>query len=79
MQNWEHIMIIMESLNQPPQDVHKLKTELTRVRLWTLNGHSSLYRQTLLFADTLNDSHRGLVRSFRNFAGRVQVSFECIL
>ncbi|XP_068227770.1 U3 small nucleolar RNA-associated protein 25 homolog [Palaemon carinicauda] len=73
MQNWEHLLVLMEVLNKPPHDIHKLNTDITRIRMWTLDGHSSLYRQTLFFSATNIDHGRALVNKCKNFTGRVQV------
>ncbi|XP_064106595.1 U3 small nucleolar RNA-associated protein 25 homolog [Macrobrachium nipponense] len=73
MQNWEHLLVLMEVLNKPPHDIHKLDTDLTRIRMWTLEGHSSVYRQTMLFSATNIDHGRALINKCKNFTGRVQV------
>ncbi|XP_076043396.1 U3 small nucleolar RNA-associated protein 25 homolog isoform X1 [Oratosquilla oratoria] len=73
MQNWEHMMILMKSINLPPRDIHKLKVDLNRIRLWSLDGRSTLYRQTVLFSSTAMDHHRALITKCRNFTSRIQV------
>lgn len=73
MQNWEHILVLMEMMNKTPCDIHKLGTDLTRVRLWSLNGHASLYRQTVIFSATNVDHNRALIAKCTNFTGRLQV------
>lgn len=73
MQNWEHVLVLMEVMNQPPRDIHRLSTDLTRVRLWSLDGHAPLYRQTILFSATNIDHNRALISKCLNFAGRLQV------
>ena len=79
MQNWEHILVLMDAINKPPHDVHKLDTDLTRVRLWSLEGHASLYRQTVMFSSTTVDHHRALINKCYNFAGRLEVRHLCFL
>lgn len=74
MQNWEHILVLMEAVNKPPRDIHKLSTDLTRVRLWSLDDYASLYRQTLIFSSTTVDYHRALIGKCTNFAGKLEVS-----
>ncbi|XP_047493817.1 U3 small nucleolar RNA-associated protein 25 homolog [Penaeus chinensis] len=73
MQNWEHILVIMEALNKQPRNIQELETDLTRIRLWSLNGHAPLYRQTLLFSATAIDHNRALSSKCTNFTGRLQV------
>lgn len=73
MQNWEHILVLMEAMNKPPRDIHKLTTDLTRVRLWSLDGYAPLYRQTLIFSSTPVDYHRALIGKCTNFAGKIEV------
>lgn len=73
MQNWEHILVLMDAINKPPRDIHKISTDLTRVRLWSLEGHAPLYRQTLIFSSTPVDYHRALISKCTNFAGKLEV------
>lgn len=73
MQNWEHVLVLMEVINRPPIDIHKLDADLTRVRLWSLEGHASLYRQTVVFSATHVDHNRALISKCTNFTGRLQV------
>ncbi|KAG7170359.1 Digestive organ expansion factor-like, partial [Homarus americanus] len=73
MQNWEHVLVLMETVNKPPRDIHKLDVDLTRVRLWSLDGHSPLYRQTVLFSSTHIDHNRALISKCTNLTGRLQV------
>ncbi|XP_022097909.1 digestive organ expansion factor homolog isoform X2 [Acanthaster planci] len=48
MQNWEHIMHLMEYMHLQPRDSHGV--DFSRLREWTLNGWSKYYRQTLIFS-----------------------------
>jgi U3 small nucleolar RNA-associated protein 25 len=48
MQNWEHVLTIFEHLHLQPKKSHDV--DFSRVRNWLLDGHSSLYRQTLIFS-----------------------------
>nr|XP_027213158.1 digestive organ expansion factor homolog [Penaeus vannamei] len=73
MQNWEHILVLMEALNKQPRNIQELETDLTRIRLWSLDGHAPLYRQTLLFSATPIDHNRALISKCMNFTGRLQV------
>lgn len=73
MQNWEHVLVLLEVINRPPNNIHKLDVDLTRVRMWSLDGHASLYRQTVLFSATHVDHNRALISKCTNFTGRLQV------
>lgn len=83
MQNWEHILVLMEALNKQPRNIQELDTDLTRIRLWSLDGHAPLYRQTLLFSATPIDHNRALISKCMNFTGRLQVlcdqAWYCVL
>ena len=76
MQNWEHVVTVLESINLPVSEVKDVSSDSTRVRNWQVAGHARLYRQTLLFASTTLDLHLALVASHCNFAGSVVVSFD---
>lgn len=73
MQNWEHVLVLMEAMNRQPKNIQELETELTRIRLWSLNGHAPLYRQTLLCSATPIDHNRALISKCMNFTGRLEV------
>lgn len=47
MQNWEHVLHLMNHMNLLPLDSHGV--DFSRVRMWSLNNWSKFYRQTLLF------------------------------
>ncbi|KAM4813489.1 U3 small nucleolar RNA-associated protein 25 homolog isoform X2 [Urocitellus parryii] len=47
MQNWEHVLHLMNHMNLLPLDSHGV--DFSRVRMWSLNNWSKYYRQTLLF------------------------------
>ncbi|XP_073904514.1 U3 small nucleolar RNA-associated protein 25 homolog isoform X3 [Castor canadensis] len=47
MQNWEHVLHLMNHVNLLPLDSHGV--DFSRVRMWSLNNWSKYYRQTLLF------------------------------
>lgn len=47
MQNWEHVLHLMNHMNLLPMDSHGV--DFSRVRMWSLNNWSKYYRQTLLF------------------------------
>ncbi|KAL1139289.1 hypothetical protein AAG570_006275 [Ranatra chinensis] len=47
MQNWEHVLHVIDHLHLQPKEAHG--TDLARVRLWGLNGWSKYYRQSVIF------------------------------
>ncbi|KAG8504394.1 Digestive organ expansion factor [Galemys pyrenaicus] len=47
MQNWEHVLHLMNHVNRLPSDPHGV--DFSRVRMWSLNDWARHYRQTLLF------------------------------
>jgi U3 small nucleolar RNA-associated protein 25 len=70
MQNWEHVTFLMEKLHCRPTKSHGV--DFSRVRLWTLDELSPLYRQTLLFSSTpLVELNAVFNRSCHNFLGKV--------
>ncbi|XP_069464604.1 U3 small nucleolar RNA-associated protein 25 homolog [Ambystoma mexicanum] len=48
MQNWEHVLHMMNHLNLQPLDAHGV--DFSRVRMWNLSNCSKHYRQTLMFS-----------------------------
>uniref|UniRef100_A0A8C5N1N6 U3 small nucleolar RNA-associated protein 25 homolog n=1 Tax=Leptobrachium leishanense TaxID=445787 RepID=A0A8C5N1N6_9ANUR len=48
MQNWEHVLHLMNHLNLQPTESHGV--DFSRVRMWNLNNWAKFYRQTLLFS-----------------------------
>lgn len=70
-----------EGVNQVPQNLQELGSDLSRVRLWALNDYMRLYRQTIMFGSILTDFNRAFLSKCLNFAGRIEVrgdSFEKI-
>uniref|UniRef100_A0A1B6CSA7 Digestive organ expansion factor-like protein n=1 Tax=Clastoptera arizonana TaxID=38151 RepID=A0A1B6CSA7_9HEMI len=72
MQNWDHLLHVMEHLHLQPKESHG--TNFARVRTWALNGWSKYYRQTLVFASHLLPQISSIVnkRCF-NYSGKVLV------
>ena len=69
MMNWTHVMDIMDVLHMQPSKSHDV--DFSRVRMWSLNGLSKYYRQTLIFS-SLN-LHAVLKRS-----GNIRILFSCL-
>uniref|UniRef100_A0A915ASK5 Digestive organ expansion factor-like protein n=3 Tax=Parascaris univalens TaxID=6257 RepID=A0A915ASK5_PARUN len=67
MQNWEHVLHIIDTLHSRPE---KLNVDISRVRQWALNQHTSLYRQTIIFSTIqLAECEAIFALKCRNFAG----------
>ncbi|XP_072366053.1 U3 small nucleolar RNA-associated protein 25 homolog [Scyliorhinus torazame] len=73
MQNWEHIVHLLNHLNQQPHEPHGV--DFSRVRMWSLNNWSKYYRQTLIFS-ALQDPQINAIYSKHcfNYRGQVVVS-----
>ena len=72
MQNWDHVLYIFERLNCQPKQSNGV--DFSHVRMWSLNGWSKLYRQTLIFSEFDLQPLRSLsTRHCSNYAGQVQV------
>ncbi|XP_050442573.1 U3 small nucleolar RNA-associated protein 25 homolog [Adelges cooleyi] len=48
MQNWDHVLHIMNHFHLQPKEAHG--TDLQRVRNWSINGLSKHYRQTIMLS-----------------------------
>lgn len=48
MQNWAHLMTVVEQLNHLPSKQHR--TDFMRVKQWYLEGRARFYRQTILLS-----------------------------
>ncbi|XP_069897674.1 U3 small nucleolar RNA-associated protein 25 homolog isoform X1 [Dipodomys merriami] len=72
MQNWEHVLHLMNHMNLLPLDSHGV--DFSRVRMWSLNNWSKYYRQTLLFG-ALQDAQVNSLFSMHciNLQGQVAV------
>ncbi|KAG6933542.1 digestive organ expansion factor -like protein (zebrafish), partial [Chelydra serpentina] len=72
MQNWEHILHLMNHLNLLPLESHGV--DFSRVRMLNLNNWSKYYRQTLLFS-ALQDPQINCIfnKNCFNYRGQVAV------
>ncbi|XP_041969728.1 U3 small nucleolar RNA-associated protein 25 homolog [Aricia agestis] len=69
MQNWDHLLHVLDHLHLQPRKTHG--TDFSRVRSWAVNGWSKYYRQTLLFSSvSLPELRSVLSRKCHNYAGR---------
>lgn len=72
MQNWDHISHIVEHLNLQPSQSRGV--DFSRVRMWSLNGLSKNYRQTLLFSSVcMPEANAILSKDCGNYCGSVRV------
>lgn len=49
MQNWQHVIDILDCSNNIPKQ--KLGTDISRIRLWNLENWSKYYRQMIMFSN----------------------------
>ncbi|XP_045187130.2 U3 small nucleolar RNA-associated protein 25 homolog [Mercenaria mercenaria] len=69
MQNWDHVLHIMQHLHLQPQESHGV--DFSRVRMWTLNGWGKYYRQSLIFRSVPVPEISALFNKHcHNFAGK---------
>lgn len=72
MQNWEHLMHVMDHLHLQPKESHDC--DFSRVRLWSLNGWSKYYRQTIILSSLPSPPISLLFNKYCfNYAGKLQV------
>ncbi|XP_060594439.1 U3 small nucleolar RNA-associated protein 25 homolog [Ruditapes philippinarum] len=71
MQNWDHILHIMQHLHLQPQESHGV--DFSRVRMWTLNGWGKYYRQSMVFRSVPVPEISALFNKHcHNYAGKVE-------
>jgi len=75
MQNWSHVLHIIQHLHKQPRESRGV--DFSRVRLSNLNGYSKFYRQTIVFSSILTPEMRTIFNgSCRNFEGRIFATNE---
>lgn len=73
MQNWDHLLHVLDHLHLQPKDSHG--TDFARVRSWCVNGWSKYYRQTLIFsAIQLPEIYGIFNKKCSNYAGKLKVA-----
>lgn len=78
MQNWDHLIHVLDHLHLQPKKPHD--TDFSRVRSWSVNGWSKYYRQSLIFSSIqLPEIHGIFNRKCHNYAGKFKVSNPCNL
>ncbi|XP_015118228.1 digestive organ expansion factor homolog [Diachasma alloeum] len=77
MQNWDHLLHVLDHLHLQPKKPHD--TDFSRVRSWCVNGWSKYYRQTLIFSSLqLPEIHAVFNKKCQNYAGKVKVVNPCV-
>ncbi|XP_063985871.1 U3 small nucleolar RNA-associated protein 25 homolog [Diachasmimorpha longicaudata] len=77
MQNWDHLLHVLDHLHLQPKKPHG--TDFSRVRSWSVNGWSKYYRQTLIFASQqLPEIHAVFNKRCQNYAGKVKIVNPCV-
>lgn len=72
MQNWDHLIHVMDHMHLQPKASHG--TDFSRLRSWCVNGWSKYYRQTLVFSSIqLPEIHAIFNKKCLNYAGKVKV------
>ncbi|XP_038617328.1 digestive organ expansion factor homolog [Tachyglossus aculeatus] len=72
MQNWEHVLHLMNHVNLLPLESHGV--DFSRVRMWSLNNWSKYYRQTLLFGALQDPQVNSIFNKYCvNYRGQVAV------
>ncbi|KAL8619667.1 hypothetical protein ACOMHN_019722 [Nucella lapillus] len=75
MQNWDHLLQILDHMHKPLQQVHNM--DFTRSRLWSLNGWSKHYRQTLIFSLLLTPEIYSVFKLHcHNYSGKMEVLYK---
>ena len=68
MQNWEHMLFLMNHINQSPKDGHGC--DFSRVRMWYLEDQAKYLRQTLIFTPFISPDINALFnRHMHNVLG----------
>lgn len=72
MQNWDHMIHVLNHLHLQPKDSHG--TDFSRIRSWCVNGWTKYYRQTLIFSSIHVPEIYGIFnKKCYNYAGKVKV------
>ncbi|KAJ0173596.1 hypothetical protein K1T71_010745 [Dendrolimus kikuchii] len=72
MQNWDHMLHVLEHFHLQPKKTHG--TDFSRIRSWAVNGWSKYYRQTLVFSSVMLPEIKALInKKCQNYAGKVVV------
>ncbi|CAK1583697.1 unnamed protein product [Parnassius mnemosyne] len=73
MQNWDHLLHVLDHFHLQPKKTHD--TDFSRVRSWAVNGWAKYYRQTLIFSSvSLPEIKSVMNRKCQNYAGKVFIT-----
>lgn len=71
MQNWEHLLNLLDIINTPPK---RVLTDIQRVRHWSSSGYARDYRQTVILSDyDLLELHALMGRYASNYVGQITI------
>lgn len=70
MQNWDHVHTVMKYVNRIPKEFHG--ADFSRIRMWAINDHARLLRQTLVFSEFLTPNINSITTKAQNIAGKVR-------
>ncbi|KAK0041259.1 digestive organ expansion factor isoform X1 [Biomphalaria pfeifferi] len=72
MQNWDHFTHVFKHFHLQPRESHGV--DFSRVRMWSVNGWSKFYRQTLIFSCVLLPELLNIFNKHcHNYAGKILV------
>ncbi|CAD1469657.1 unnamed protein product, partial [Heterotrigona itama] len=72
MQNWDHMIHVLNHLHLQPKESHG--TDFSRVRSWCAHGWTKYYRQTLIFSSIHIPEIYGIFnKKCYNYAGKVKI------
>ncbi|GAB1607457.1 hypothetical protein Ahia01_001029200, partial [Argonauta hians] len=72
MQNWEHVMYILDHLHLQPKDSHGC--DFSRVRPWAINKWNKYYRQTLILSSLIAPQINVIFNKYCfNYAGKLML------
>lgn len=74
MQNWDHVSTVMKYVNQIPKEFHG--TDFSRIRMWAIDDHSRLLRQTMVFAEYMTPLVNSMISKSSNIAGKARFKWE---
>ncbi|CDW59411.1 digestive organ expansion factor [Trichuris trichiura] len=70
MQNWKHVIHIIDSMHRQPKQDHGV--DYSKVRMWSINGLAKYYCQTIIFSSiTTPEIQTAFLRHAHNYAGCV--------
>lgn len=69
MQNWDHVGTVLKYINKVPKESHG--ADFSRIRMYAINDHARLLRQTMVFSEFLTPSINSLLGKSQNISGKV--------